>query len=1011
MKKKFSRILGVGLSLMLLASLLVLAAPASASTLSWGAEKDPSDMVENTVVPGINIIDVAANGDTIYAATNSTSLPLYKSTDGGATWTSLANTTSWPGSVSVKAVAVATDDADVVAIVTSANEVEYSTSGGSSWTDLNTPSGLVNLPINCVDVSAGTTRYVAAGGSDNSSNARMYTIKLAMAESWKERRSGASGITPGQTVINAVKFSPNFGTEKAIAVISGNGTSAYFEIFRYETGDTDWNGEIDYLPNSGDASWGAGIKLYTLTAAPTSADIAMPSSFLANDEGERTVFVAVANSATVSEGGITRLTDTNTADFDLWNDNAPGGIGSIAYHEDGMLFGGDESANQVYRWLSPLSGSSPNAERGNTLKQPGGVNMTVVTLSGDNVVAGTSGDESAVAVSTDDGYSFNDFGLIDTTLSVLDDVAVNADGSKVYLTTTDTSGGIGTYDTSVWLKASSWKRIFSSVDIADANAPFLVRIAPEDDTAVYMSSKATKDIWMSKNSGMETWKLVRCYPVTAIQDFAVESADVVYAIDTAAGQGASKTINSGSSWGSTKEPTKSIDGYMVTIAPNGDILIGDTAGYVAFSKDGGSTFERTKDFGTGNAIVVADDDYADNNKIYVGVGTDIKRGEASTTATPAGRGATTWPITGMAQVGDVTYALSANATQDSLLYMSLKLETAGSAALAEWSSVTASGETYLNTPQALKVSVSGTKSKLWAIDTASPQLETYEDVTSLIGPTLVQPAAAADVAVNPGTGRSYDITFIWERYSDSDIDEMQVQIGTDSNFDAVIYDETFTGITTDTIAKVIGPTGQTNQVSEFMPGLTYYWHVRNGLNGPMYSPWSETRSFTVERIDVFTVGGPTIGATSVAIQPTFTWGEYEGAIGYEIALAEDPTFAILDWSHTVDSTFYKAEETLKYSTTYYWRVRGVTGPAPAKQAAPGGPWVTGVFTTEAEPVETEGPAVIVQPGETPPAQVIYVDKPGPSQPIPDYLLWTIIGIGAILVIALIVLIVRTRRVA
>ena len=64
-----------------------------------------------------------------------------------------------------------------------------------------------------------------------------------------------------------------------------------------------------------------------------------------------------------------------------------------------------------------------------------------------------------------------------------------------------------------------------------------------------------------------------------------------------------------------------------------------------------------------------------------------------------------------------------------------------------------------------------------------------------------------------------------------------------------VYDQTFTGITTGTIAKVIGPTGTTtapSQKAEFMPGATYYWHVRNGRYGPMYSPWTETRSFTVE---------------------------------------------------------------------------------------------------------------------------------------------------------------------
>ena len=1018
MKNKFSKILGVGLTIALLTSLMVVAAPISASSLSWGAEKNPSHSdYENLVVAGINIIDVAASGDVIYAATNSTTKPLYKSTDGGATWASLANTTSFPGSVSVKAIAVAPDDADVVAIITSANEVEYSTNGGSSWTDLNAPSdtspAVTADTLSAIDIAPGTTRYLAVGGNTTGSAAELFTIKLTMAETWQARMTGANGIMAAQTDIKAVKFSPSYATDKAIAVISGTSTTANFQLFRYESGDYDWNGQIDYLPATGDGSWATGVEIYdSIVGGLGAADIELPSDYLANDEGYRLAMIAIAGAT--SGGGVTRLTDTVKADFDLWNDGAPGGVGSIAYSEAGKLVGGDYDNNQVYVWPTPLSGSSPNAGRVNNLKQPGGASLTIVALSGDTVVAGTSGDESAVAVSTDDGYSFNDVGLIDTSLSVIDDFAVNADGSKVYLTTHDTSGGTGTYDTSVWLKASPWQRIYSSIDIADANAPFLVRIAPDDDAAVYIVSKETDNIWVSKNSGMETWKHVPCYKVTAVQDLVAESADVVYALDTATGQGVSKTTNAGASWGTTQEPTESIDGYMITLAPNGDILVGDINGYVAFSKDGGSTFERTKDFGTGNAIVVADNDYADNNKIYVGVGTSVKRGAASTTTTPGTRGTTTWPITGMAVVEDVTYALSANATQDSILYMSLKLETAGSTALAEWSSVTAAGETYLSTPQALKLSLSGTSPKLWAIDTTTPALESYTDAIALAGPTLVEPASGASIAVNPGTGRSYDITFIWERYSDSDIDEMQMQIATDADFDAIIYSTTFTGITTDTIAVVIGPTGQTDKEAEFMPGETYYWRVRTGLNGPMYSPWSEARDFTVGSIDAFALSGPAVGASDVSLTPTFTWSAYPDAVGYEIAVCEDTTFTILEWSYNVskDTTFYQTKpgDAFLNSTTYYWRVRGVTGEAPAKGSAPGGPWATGVFTTMAVPEEEEP---IVVPGPSEPGKVTVIEVPvqGPAQAIPNWMLLTIIAIGAVLLIALIVLIVRTRRVA
>ena len=169
--------------------------------------------------------------------------------------------------------------------------------------------------------------------------------------------------------------------------------------------------------------------------------------------------------------------------------------------------------------------------------------------------------------------------------------------------------------------------------------------------------------------------------------------------------------------------------------------------------------------------------------------------------------------------------------------------------------------------------------------------------------------------------------------------------------------------------------------------------------------------------------GPELGEDEILITPTLTWTAVEDAIGYEIAVAEDDTFAILDYSATATLNGHVVKEDLKYETTYYWKVRAVTGPAAPKQPAPGGPWEIGLFTTMAEAVPEEPPIIVEQ--VTPTAPVITVEPviqipaekvtkvtiPSPVKPIDPALLWVIVGIGAVLVIALIVLIVRTRRVA
>lgn len=75
-----------------------------------------------------------------------------------------------------------------------------------------------------------------------------------------------------------------------------------------------------------------------------------------------------------------------------------------------------------------------------------------------------------------------------------------------------------------------------------------------------------------------------------------------------------------------------------------------------------------------------------------------------------------------------------------------------------------------------------------------------------------------------------------------------------------------------------------------------------------------------------------------------------------------------------------------------------------------GPYATGIFTTEAAPTTTSQAITITT--VTQPTPTFTVTIPQSTSPvIPTYILWIIVGVGAILVIALIVLIVRTRRVA
>ena len=88
---------------------------------------------------------------------------------------------------------------------------------------------------------------------------------------------------------------------------------------------------------------------------------------------------------------------------------------------------------------------------------------------------------------------------------------------------------------------------------------------------------------------------------------------------------------------------------------------------------------------------------------------------------------------------------------------------------------------------------------------------------------------------------------------------------------------------------------------------------------------------------------PANSATNVPINVTFTWvpSTVSGAT-YEFVIAEElgnvDKFAIIDYSTTCPTNAIVLRENLKYDTTYWWRVRTVTG---ASKSA----WTTSFFTT------------------------------------------------------------------
>jgi hypothetical protein len=297
--------------------------------------------------------------------------------------------------------------------------------------------------------------------------------------------------------------------------------------------------------------------------------------------------------------------------------------------------------------------------------------------------------------------------------------------------------------------------------------------------------------------------------------------------------------------------------------------------------------------------------------------------------------------------------------------------------------------------------------------------------TMIVGPTLATPADKAQVS----TQTTADVT--WTAVTG--VSAYQIQGNTLSTFAGtaqVINNGVTVGALTLVCSKTATATIGSNATGStpLVAGNTYYWRVRSvsvdtaAVLNNINSRWSTVRSFitTLPSVAVITPQYPAMGATDVAVDATFTWAAVTGATSYDFVIAEElgnaNKFQIIDFGDNTVFNAYKLKDPLKYNTQYWWEVRPISGSSV-------GAWTVGFFTTELAPTTTTTATATVPPvtptvtvvNPTQPAPTVVVTVPpntSPSTPvIPTYLLWAVIAVGAILVIAVIVLIVRTRRIS
>jgi len=1033
MKSKITRLWGIGLAVVLLASMLVAAVPVSAGTLSF-TEKVNADIPSTTnkiLQSGLDILDIAVSpdGETIYVVGDMVvnagdhDAILYKSTNGGDTWT-LPNATGLSATGNYSLIAMAPDDPDVVVILANAAGATtnlagwVSTNGGSTFSSLSTITGSSGAAAVLYDLAVSPLssgeRFIAAAGANATGNsavnsptpnqqaACLYYFNLgASAPAWHDATnySGTwtSPTTTGLRYFSAVAFSPNFPSDQVMVAVSTTNTTGstagYARLHIASFNQKQWDASVF-------SSYPVTIETATPWRVTNKADIALDPEYLGGDDTTRIAFVGISANGSSTDGavgGVFRCKDT--VEYDM---KTASNIASVAWDGTNLAAGGYDD-NNVYRWADALA-TTPTAatSRGNKeigIDDTGAYDQTLVRFAGTNLIGVKRGASSAFGVSTDYGKTWNDISLIDTALTQMQDIYVSPDGSVVYLISDDSS------ETSVWRQASSWKRILT----LDNDYGYIVRADNDNPSVVYIADSANKTMYYSTDGGLEKWT-VRASRYN-IADMAVQDADIAY-VANAANDEISKTTNGGFTWGSDVD-SLSLGGtcFSLTLIADDQLLMGTTTGYISYSADGNGSWTKIgTQLNYAGPVQLTADGLADGNYIYAstnGTGRGVERwqiGQAETAWKDLLAPSTSNQCYGLTLANGILYGLTSNGT-NSALVRTLS-PTTDTPASSYWSSIASTGHAYTAAPSSMRVSSGSTV--IWTLDQTGGTngLYTLTDTLSTVGPTLGSPANNYQNPINPVNGNSQDIAFSWNKPTTGSI-AYEVKIyASDGTTNLITGTKAATDLATPNL--LIGPNQAANTLN-FAPGATYYWKVRTST--PVYSPYSETRSFTIQPLgaQVPAVLSPANGGSITNQHPAFSWSPVSGATEYQFQLAYNPTFAVPIIDEKTSAAGLRPTVDLDTDLTYFWRVRA-TKPVMGDWSAMSN------FYLE-KPVEAAPPIEIIQtpppviqiPAAPPAQQIVIPPAPQPPAQIAPAYIWAIIIIGAVLVIAVIVLIVRTRR--
>jgi len=378
------------------------------------------------IVPNSDVSHIAVGYDNTIYALDAPHGRLFKSDHGGYGWMDISRHVG--AAAPWTELSIAPDNPRVVALVVNGTEVFVSTDGGSNFATTGLNGKLSGSErVQCLSISPGYGRRdIAVGTSTGSGNGKVWVNILdGFPAGWKDMSTGATGWSNAD--IFAIEHSPGFAADGTILAIAANSDSTFLYIgFRDLGGNTTvWNNSSGYpvqISQSGQDTPGTPL---------TYADIALPADYTGTSPANRHVYACWSdNPPGVTTSGnpnddVYRIDDTVCYRLLVRTDVAC----SIAHYgmfSRGKLLAGAVAASTVTLFHGPQvhftsNPYSPYPTWQTSQKPPTGPGQARVAWSADGTVAycgtsdpaGSSYDQSAFSISINNGFTWNQIGLID----------------------------------------------------------------------------------------------------------------------------------------------------------------------------------------------------------------------------------------------------------------------------------------------------------------------------------------------------------------------------------------------------------------------------------------------------------------------------------------------------------------------------------------------------------------------------------------------------------------------